>query len=171
MSKELINYFLKMSIRDFIIRSSETGSATRFQPHMFSNIKDWKDKDLQFWEGILEEIRDRPMCLYIYIPFTYKFLGINLLDQFFQYQDISQQTINYVKNSLEEKYRWLYLTKMEINIIKKEDFNIFNILIDIKNNLILQGATTVEELYLSEDNPIKVKRDIYFHELSLSLSN
>lgn len=157
-----------MSIRDFIIRSSGTGSSTRFQPHMFSNINDWKDKDLQFWEGILEEVRDRPLCLYIYIPFTYKFLGINLLDKFFQYQDISEETIHYVKDSLEEKYRWLYLSKMELDIIKKVDSNIFNTLIGIKKNLMLEGAHPVEELLLSEDIPIKINRDIYFHELSIS---
>ena len=159
-----------MSIRDFILRSSETGSAARFQPFMFSEINDWKNKDLQFWKGILAEIRNKPLSLYIYIPFTYKFLGINLLEQFFSYQDISEETLNYVKNSLDEKYRWLYLTKMELNIIKKVDINIFRTLIDVKKNLMLEGAIPVEELLLSENDPVRINRDDYFHELSLDSS-
>lgn len=150
-----------MNIKELIIHNSETGSTSMFNPFMFSNISSWKDKPLSFWEDILDEIRNKPLSLYLYLPFVYKFLGIDMIPKFLGYDDISESTSDYMRDSLDEKSHWLYFFPSDVGMINDTDKVIFEEFVVVKKKLVAQGAIPVNTIILSCDVPIKVNRDYF----------
>ena len=151
-----------MELKKLIIHNLKTGSNSMFIPFMLSTIEEWKEAPLSLWEAILDEIKDKPLSLYLYLPFTYKFLGIDLIIRFYNLKDISKDTLTYINDSLSDKNHWLYLFQSEINMIIRQNGSIFNDLILIKESLTNQGATPVHSLFISNDSPIEIIRDTFF---------
>ena len=115
-----------MELKKLFIHNLKTGSDSMFIPFMLSTIEEWKEAPLSLWEAILDEIKDKPLSLYLYLPFTYKFLGIDLIIRFYNLKDISKDTLTYINDSLSDKNHWLYLFQSEINMIIRQNGSIFN---------------------------------------------
>lgn len=148
-----------MDLKTQIIENSGTGSSSMFHPFIFNTFDEWKDKPLSFWLDILEDIKNRPLCLYLFLPFAYIFLGINLVEEYFNLKNVSDESLEYVRNSLGEEYHWLFLRESDINMASKINHNILNEAITIKKKLSQQGGKPVDQIFLSKRTPQKVDRD------------
>jgi len=130
---------------------------------MLSKISIWSNFPLQFWLACLEKIKNRPLSLYAYIPFTYKILGIDLIASFWNLNDLQFDTIEYMKDSLRDDHRLLYLSEIDLGVLKQFDSDIFLDLIKIKERLVKDGARSVDKIFIGiGHSPIEVSRDDFF---------
>jgi len=151
-----------IDLKTRIIKGTATGSSSMFHPFIFNNFNEWKDKPLSFWLAILEEIKNKPLSLYLFLPFSYLYLGIDLINNYFSLKNISKESLEYVRDCLDEKYRWLYLYESDLRLITKINSSIFKEIIEVKTNLSKQGGKPVDEILISHKVPLKVNRDHFF---------
>jgi hypothetical protein len=126
---------------DFAIDNLAGGTPISFYQFMFRNINYVEQMDLDGWLLILEQIKNRPLALYSFLPFTYKFVGINLIDQFLSFKDIAPDTMHYIKDSLDGDYRFLCLSSMDVSLLKGFE-GVIDKLLNLKSKLISQGGAS-----------------------------
>lgn len=160
-----------MDNKELIIRNLETGSHTLFTPFVLSIANDWINKPLRYWYDILYCVQNNPISLYLYIPFSYKYLGINLIPTFMGLNTVNDEAKRYVEDSLKEELHWLGLYPSDIGMIKRENKSLFSDFVLTKKRLTDQGAIPVHILYLLENDkpPLQVNRDDLFSKLSFSI--
>ena len=120
------------------------------------NGEEWKNYSLKDWQEILDQIKNYPLSLYVFIPFTYKFLGVNLIDDFFNLDGLSQEAESYIKDSIKGDFCFLCISAMDISIFKKGELTVMELL-KLKGKLINEGGEPVLRIiYTGEQEPILV---------------
>jgi len=145
------------------------GGSSRFSKAMLSLYQEWNDFPYTFWIEAIELIKNNPLDLYSYIPFTYRMLGIDLLPQFYLFDDINESTRTYIDDAISDNHGLTHIFRSDLSTIEKFGGEMFLNLIGISNKLEKEGAIKVEKLKYYLDGKIYLlKRQELFHECSKS---
>jgi hypothetical protein len=138
---------------DLVVDNLRSGSTIPFYQFMFRNISILENLSYSDWLSILDRVKNSSLSLYSFLPFAYKFVGVNLIDRFLSFNDILPETKSYIIDSLDEKYDFLSLSSMDVSILRNYDGLIVK-LVNLKIRLIGEGAVSVDKVvYTGGDGP------------------
>lgn len=143
-----------MKLINLIVKNLKEGiDPHSFNIFMFAKIDQWKDFQLNDWQDILAKIKNNKLGLYAYIPFMYKFIGIDFYTYFDTLTDVNQSVKEYILDA-KENNSFLSLYKGELKGDLPQygiDFQDFK---EVRDKLITQGGVKVEKIkYMGTDPP------------------
>lgn len=125
------------------------GNIYRFQKYMLKSISNWEDYDYNDWLYYLELIKNKPLKLYIFFPFIYKILGIQIIHEYKKLNEVNESSRKYVDFGINENRLHINnLTENDLKLYQKEKIAM-NKALEIRNRLISQGAILYENYILT----------------------
>lgn len=133
---------MEAEFRDKIVTLLLDGiDAYNFERILFTKFDSWVSITLDDIYAIIEEVKDNGLALYTFMPFCYKFLGIDL----FQYYRDNVMTSNKSRNLSEFSNYPIQITNEFERVFRDygiEEDNLFK----MRKLLIEQGAHAVNKL-------------------------
>jgi hypothetical protein len=111
-----------------------------FRLSAIKNIQLWESVPLKDVHVIIDEINDSGLALYTFLPFCYKFLGIDMFEYYLKIYNTNCDTKRkYIIEGFKDY-------PIEVDYSLSEFISDFNNFKNIGRNLIRQGATPVPKL-------------------------